>query len=254
MGGCRRPVTGHGQACRHLGERGATPPLPRVHPQARRQLGHVRPGAIAAAAVLPPLLPPLPPRPRAHEGEGGADRRRQPPQLPRPVRDRRLPALAEADELRRQDGAVRKALAGLAALPGRRLPDSPRRVRRGGDEDGADGPRSRRDDLHLPRGDADSQRLAVDTEARSRPAGAADRRPGGPDRGARDRAGPPRLADPAAQGAAPARTGDDLSPRRAALAGARRDRDGADLAQRRAAVGGPRRAAGDAPRCGDRRR
>ena len=114
--------------------------------------------------------------------------------------------------------------------------------------------RARRHGLHLPRGDADPQRLAGDPEARRRPAGAADRRPGPPGRGARHRARPPRLADPAAQGAGPARPGDDLPPRRAPLAGAGRDRDGADLAQRRAAVGGPRRPAADAPRGGDRRR
>ena len=93
-----------------------------------------------------------------------------------------------------------------------------------------------------------------DPEARRRPARAADRRPGDPDRGARHRRRPPRLADPAAQGQGPARQGDDLPARRGALAGAGRDGHRADLAQRRAAVGRPRRPAADAPRRGDRRR
>ena len=90
--------------------------------------------------------------------QGRPDRRRQPPQLPRPLRDRRLPALAAADELRRQGRAVRAPLAGLGPLPARRLPDPPRRVRRGIDGDRAPDRRTRRRGLHLPRGHADPAR------------------------------------------------------------------------------------------------
>ena len=61
--------------------------------------------------------------------------------------------------------------------------------------------------------------------ARRRPPGAADRRAGDPDRGARHRTRPPRLADPPAQGQGPARPGDDLPARRGALEGAGGNRD-----------------------------
>src|SRR5260221_5908638 len=81
-------------------------------------------------AVLPRLLPPRPDRARTRPGQRRPDRRRQPPQLPRPLRDRGGAALAATDELRRQDRAVRSALARLAALPARRPPDPPRRIPR----------------------------------------------------------------------------------------------------------------------------
>ena len=127
-------------------------------------------------AVLPRLLPLRAHRPRARPAQGRADRRLQPPQLPRPLRDRRLPALAAADELRRQGRAVRAPLAGLDPLPARRLPDPPRRVRRGVDGDGAPGRRTRRRGLHLPRGHADPPRhprpapSAASAASRCRPA------------------------------------------------------------------------------------
>ncbi len=72
------------------------------------------------------------------------DRRRQPPQLPRPVRDRRAAALAAADAVRRQGRAVREALAGMVPLAPRRLPDPPRSVRRDRDGDRAADRRARR--------------------------------------------------------------------------------------------------------------
>ena len=118
--------------------------------------------------------------PRARPRQGRPDRRLQPPQLPRPLRDRRRPALAPADQLRRQGGAVRAPLAGLDPLPPGRLSDSPRRVRRGVDGDRAHGGRARRHGLHLPRGDANPQRHAGDAQARRRPARPADRRAGVP--------------------------------------------------------------------------
>ena len=76
--------------------------------------------------------------------QGRPDRRLQPPQLPRPVRDRRAAAVAPPDPVRRQGRAVREALAGLAPLPPRRLPDPPRPVRRDRDGDRAPGGRARR--------------------------------------------------------------------------------------------------------------
>ena len=116
-------------------------------------------------------------RPRARQGPGAADRRRQPPQLPRPVRDRRLAALAAAAALRRQGRAVRAPLAGLAPEPARRLPGAPRPVRRGDADHLPRGARARRRDLHLPRGDADPHRLAGPPQARLRPPRARDRAP-----------------------------------------------------------------------------
>ena len=55
-------------------------------------------------------------------------------------------------------GALRAPLAGLDPLPPRRLPDPPRRVRRGLDGDGSPDRRARRHRLHLPRGHPDPQR------------------------------------------------------------------------------------------------
>ena len=196
----------------------APPALPRLHAPPRRQPAPLPAGQDLHDAVLPRLLPLRAHRPRARPPQGRPDRRRQPPQLPRPLRDRRRPALAAADELRRQGRALRAPLAGLDPLPPRRLPDPPRRVRRGVDGDRPPGGRARRHRLHLPRGDADPQRLAGEPEARRRPPRAADRRAGDPGRRARHRTRAPRLADPAAQGQGPARQGDDLPARRGALA------------------------------------
>ena len=241
-------------ACSALRERRAARPLPRLHPQAQRQLAPLPAGEDLHDAVLPRLLPLRADRSRVRPGQGRPDRRRQSPQLPRPLRDRRLPALAAADELRRQGRAVRAPLAGMGALPARRLPDPPRRVRRGVDGDRAPDRRARRCRLHLPRGHQDPPRHPRQAQARSRAPRPADRRAGDPDRGAGHRKRPPRLAHPPAPGPGPGRAGDDLPARRGALAGAGRNRHGADLAQCAAAVGRPRRPAADAPRRGDRRR
>ena len=162
--------------------------------------------------------------------------------------------MAATDELRRQGRAVRAPLAGLAALAARGVPDSPRRIGRAGDGDGAARGRARRHGLHLPRGDADPPRHPGGPEARRRPARPADRRPRRPHGGVRQRAGAARLADPTAQGEGAAGAGDDLPARRAPVAAAGRIGDRADLAQRAAAVGRDGRPAADAPRGGDRRR
>ena len=134
---------------------------------------------------------------------GPGDRRRQPPQLPRPVRDR--DDGAPADVLRRQEGAVRAPLAGVAPERARRLPGRPRRRRRRHDRDRQGDPRARRHRADLPRGHADPARLARQAQARRRPARARDRGAGRPGRRDRHRGGPPRLADPPAQGPDPRR-------------------------------------------------
>ena len=206
-------------------QRGALPALPRLRARARRQPAPLPAGPPDPAARLPRLAPPLADRPRAPaRDQGRVDRRLQPPQLPRPVRDRRHASVAAPDAVRGQGRAVRAPLAGMAPVPGRRLPDPARAVGRDRDGDRPAGPRPRRHGLHLPRGDADPVGLAGDAEARRRPPGAGDRRRGGARRRARDRAGAARLADPPPQGEAAGRAADDLPAHRASLAGARRHR------------------------------
>ncbi len=231
--------------------------LERLHTytrDARGQHASVPPRAASPAAVLPRLLPPQADRPRARQGQGAAARRCQPPQLSRPLRDRRHAALAAAAPLRRQGRALREALAGLAPLPSGCLPDEPRAGRHRRGRNGARDPRPRRRRLHLPGGDPDSLRLAGNAEARRRTAGARDRRFGASRRGDRHRARSPRLAHPAAEGAPARRPGDDLPANRASVAVAGGDGQRADLAEHRAAMGVARRPAAAAQGGGDRRR
>ena len=169
--------------------------------------------------------------------QGGVDRRLEPPQLPRPVRDRHHASVASPDAVRGQGRAVRAPLAGMDPVPGRRLPHPARTVGRDRDGDRAAGPRAGRHRLHLPRGDADPVGLAGDAEARRRPPGAGDGCRGCPGRRARQRAGAARLADSAPQGETARRQAGDISAHRASLAGARRHRHRPDLAERRAPVG-----------------
>ena len=168
------------------------------------------------AAGVPDLVPPAADRTRARPRAGRPDRRLQPPQLPRPLRDRRVPALAAPPAVRRQGRAVREALAGLAALTPRRLPDSPRPVRRDRDRHRAADRRARRHRDHLSRGHPDPDRVARAAEARRRPAGARDRRPGAADRRHGIGGGPPRLEDPPEEGPAAGRQGDHLPADRSA--------------------------------------
>ncbi len=91
-------------------------------------------------------------------------------------------------------------------------------------------------------------------QARRRPAGPGDRRPGRPGGRDRHRGGPPRLADPAAQGAHPRRPRAALPDRRGALQGAGRGGHRPHLAVRDAAVGVARRHAAAPPRRRHRRR
>ena len=134
---------------------------------------------VARVLLVPAFLIWFPPPAlgsRARPVQGRAHRRLQPPQLPRPVRDRRAAALAAADAVRRQGRAVREALAGLAALSPRRLPDPPRPVGRDRHGHGADDRRARRHRDHLPRGHPDPHaarsgaRSAASAASRSRPA------------------------------------------------------------------------------------
>ena len=69
--------------------------------------GRSIPRATDPCPVLPPLLQALAHRPRARQGQGTSDRRGEPPQLPRPLRDRRPAAVPPAPPLRGEDGALR---------------------------------------------------------------------------------------------------------------------------------------------------
>ncbi len=187
--------------------------------------------------------------------QGRADRRLEPPQLPRPVRDRRDAPLAAADAVRRQGRALRAALAGLDALAPRRLPDPPRPVRRDRDGDrGASSSIAAAPSASSPRAPASGRarsgtpkrgvgRLALETGAAVLPVAVHG-----------SRAGPPRLADPPAQGQAARRRADDVPAHRAPVARPRRDRHRPDLAEHRASVGVARRPATAAQGGGDRRR
>src|SRR4051794_39228085 len=103
--------------------------LPPARAHARRQPVRLLACARRPAAVLPALLPPDAARARALPRRGAVHHRRQPPLVPRPVRDRDdgpPPRL-----LRRQEGALRQALAGVVPQLAGRLPDRPRRRRPG---------------------------------------------------------------------------------------------------------------------------
>ena len=175
---------------------------------------------------------------------GRPDRRLQPPQLPRPVRDRGPASVAAPDAVRRQGRAVREALASgwllsrLGAFPIRRgqsdetaMETARLIVERGGTV------------IIFPEGTRHPHRLARAAQARRRPAGARDGRRRAPGRRPGLRAGAPRLAHQAAQGQAARRDPAHLPAHRAPVAGARGDRHRAHLAQHRAAVGVARRPA-----------
>ena len=235
--------------------RGPDRRLPRLHAPQGRQLGHLLHRPLHPPARVPDLAAPRAAGTRARQGgRSRPDRRRQPPQLPRPLRDRRIAALAAAAPLRRQGRALRDALAGVDPQPARRLPGAPRRGRPRDGPDLERDPRARRRRLHLPGGHADPPRLARRSPPRRRPPRARDRGRRDAGRGARLRARPRRLEDPPAQGPPPRRQGSHLPADREPLALARRHRHLADLAERRAAVGVARRAAADAQGGRDRRR
>ncbi len=89
----RRPVTPRSRPCKGLSERGDRQPgagrrVPRVHARSRRQRAALpgRPGG--ATAGDDDLVPARPARAQARQGLRAADRGGEPPQLPRPVRDR----------------------------------------------------------------------------------------------------------------------------------------------------------------------
>ena len=164
------PLTNAGYSPCRDGTRARPPDRPRTRPCHARLLGRAR----DPAALLPRLLPAAAHGPRAHSQGRPRAARREPPQLLGPVPDRLLPRAPAA--LRRQDRAVRQALEGLDPAGARRLPDPPRRVRRGGDGDGPHHPRAGRRGRHLPRGHARAPRArsaspsAASGGWRSRPA------------------------------------------------------------------------------------
>ena len=133
---------------------------------------------------------------KEHGIEGRPDRRLQPPQLLRPVPDRRDPALAAADDYvaKVELFTPRQAwwISRLGAFP----------IRRGeSDEDSVATAR-----MVVERGGTvcifpegtGSAAAPRRPQARRRPPRAGDRRPGPADRGDRHRARPPRLEDPPA--------------------------------------------------------
>ena len=182
---------------------------------------------------------------RAHP-QGGRDPRRQPPLLPRSVRDRLLHR--PADLLRGQAGALQEPADRLVPQLHGRLPCPARRVRRGlgGHLAGAARPRPGRG--HLPRGHPHPRGLAGRAQARRRPPGAPERRPRGADRHHRQRARPQRLPHPAGQGPHPLRRPAHLPARGRSLPVPRRRGDRAHLALRGPAVGVARRPAAAADR------
>ncbi len=162
--------------------------------------------------------------------------------------------MVEAAALRGEDGALREALAGLDPEPARRLPGAPGPVRPRGADHLARRARSRRRDLHLPRGHTHPHRVARAAQARLRAAGAREWRGGPPGRGAGDRARSQRDPHPPAQGQDPGRARAHLPPDRRPLAAARELGRRPDLARDRAAVGVARRPAAAAQGSRDRRR
>ena len=107
-------------------------------------------------AVLVPIflvyLRMQPDRARARAAQRSAAAGRQPPQLPRPVRDRLRSCAGRSTTW--PSGSCSNALAGLDPERARRLPGRPRRGRRRRDDDRAGDPRARRLRRDLPRGHA----------------------------------------------------------------------------------------------------
>src|SRR5215207_10943471 len=102
--------------------------LPRAHPPTRGELARLLAGPLGPEGRDPALFPPSPARHRAHPRRR-RDPRLEPPQLPRPVRDRLLPR--PPDLLRGKAGAVQESARRLVPQLPRRLPDQARRLRRG---------------------------------------------------------------------------------------------------------------------------
>ena len=237
-------------------QRRALRALPRLRARARGQPGPLLPAALACSCPRFLVWFRLARTGREHaRAQGRPDRRLQPPQLPRPVRDRRRCCRGGAGCSSSPRSSCSRArwqgwvLSRLGAFP----------IRRGqSDETAMETAR-----LVLERGGTvvifpEGTRIRTGSLARRGAASAASRsRPGravlpvavhGTEQVRRGWRIRPRKVKPAR------RQADDLSPHRAALAGARRDRDRADLAEHRAPVGVAGRPAAAAQGGGDRRR
>src|SRR5215207_10299367 len=109
---------------------GVTPPgaVPRAHARPRREPVRVLAGSLGREAGDPPLFPPPEDGHRARAG-WRSHPSLEPPQLPRPVRDRLL--YRPANLLRRETRAVQEPVTRLAPQLPRRLPHQARRLRRG---------------------------------------------------------------------------------------------------------------------------
>ena len=220
--------------------------------QARRQSDRLLAHPRVLPAVRASLLADVADRPRAHPHVGPGDLRRQPPVVPRSLRDRddRAPAAL----LRGQAGALPAPADRLVPQLDGRLPGQPRRRRRRHARDRARDPQPRRLRADLPRGHAHPARRPRPPEARPRPPGARDRRADRAGGRHGHRGGPQGLADPPAQGPDPGRPPAHLPEGRVALAAARRRRHRPRVAERDAPVGVARRPAAAAPRRRHRRR
>ena len=191
-------------------QRGALPALPRA---TRASTGVNWLLYLVATAILQPAFliwfRLSAHRPRARPGQGRPDRRLQPPQLPRPVRDRRDPARGGG----RCSTSPRSSCSSAAGRAGSSPALGAFPIRRGqSDETAMETARlvaraRRHGRASSPRAPGSGRARSATPEARRRPAGARDRRRGRAGRRARHRARPPRLADPPAQGEAARRAG-----------------------------------------------
>ncbi len=208
--------------------------LSRAHAPPRRELGRLLARPHGHRAAAPPLLPRAQAGPRASPGRRG-DPGLQPPQLPRPLRDRHVHPPPHL--LRGQARAVPPSAGGLVSQLHGSLSGPQGRGRRGVRGDRAGASRSRPGGGDLPGGHSHPPRVALAAQAGRRAAGAGDGRARGAGRGQGQRARPAGMALCAGEGSHPLRRARDLPDRAGALHVPRARGDGADLALRRAAVG-----------------
>ena len=193
-------------ARRRRDQRGALRALPRLRARARRQPPALPARPADPRAGLPDLVPPLAHRARARPRQGRPDRRLEPPQLPRPLRDRRArcPGAGRSSSSPRSSCSRSAGRAGSCpgSAPSRSAAASPTRPRwRPPASRSSAAARS----SSSPRARGSGRARWRTPEARRRPPGARDRRRRPAGRRPRHRARPPRLAHPPPQGEAPGR-------------------------------------------------